>query len=250
MAEVSNGSSPGAGTSSTNQPTLSSLHNGDDWFQRVRNNGLGVSQLNVLGYLTGAKRAHIVGVTASLSFAGTSLTFSSDKTKLVSYPAQSNPPSPQLTDALLPAYNVFGLGIDATTSQQFTIADVLKEFQMPWLPIVSDVVSLPGFDLINSTKVTLDGSAGSRSSLTFKPDINYTTWLRLQFSIDDSTFMTSFQDKFPFLGQISLKNTALVGLKTATCQAGFVGRGTTSRIGFETQITLGSDSGGMSFNAW
>lgn len=218
------------------QSGSAAVHPADEWMQRLSRNGIGIQEIDVVGKIDG-QFARITEVRATVKFLETTLRFSSNSSRLVSFPPPASTATPQLSDAFLPTYNLMGLGLE-TNNTSFTVIDILSTFGMPWLKNASGVFSLPGFDMINDLKVTLDSTAGSRSSLSFRPNVVYSTWLRLKFLIGDINFPATFKDRFPFLGEFTLNNACLVGLNTGDCGSGAPAGDITSQIGFETIITI------------
>ncbi|KAL9607824.1 MAG: hypothetical protein Q9167_007297 [Letrouitia subvulpina] len=243
-------------TPSSPQPVPATIHPNDEWFQRIYYNGLGIQQVTFVGYIdvpNSVARVTTLKVDLKLQVSvstAVSLTFSSDASKTVSMGTRTASTSPTLQDAIMPDYTLLALGLQSS-STQLTVGQVITYFGMNFFPAGSTGgLTLPGFDLINPLKATLDTGPGSRSSLAFKPDVMYSTWLRLRFQIQDPAFATTFQTNFSFLGQVTLSDTAIVGLSTARCQSGFVGRQIDTQCMLETQITLGGNFGSLSISAW
>lgn len=216
------------------------VHPADEWMQRLTRNGIGIQEVDLVGHLAG-QAVQITEVKATVKFLGQALTFSSNSAKLVAFPPPPSTTTPQLSDAFLPDYNLMGLGLE-TNSTPFAIVDILSVFGMPWLKNTQGVFSLPGFDDIGALKATLDSTAGSRSSLSFKGNNVYSTWLRLKFVIGDLTFPATFKQRFHFLQDFTLNNACLVGLKAGTCVQDAVAGSISSQIGFETTITINTTS--------
>ena len=256
-------SSPTASTPPLPQPVPSNIHPGDEWFQRISNNGLGITQITFVGNIdTALAVAKVASVDAQLSLqfpSQTSLgtlqtvkaTFSSNMSSTVSLGATTAASSPTLADAMMPNYALLSLGLRTIDPTPLTVGQVVSCFAMDYLPSASaGGLILPGFDPISSLTVTLDTSPGSRSILSFKPDLMYTTWLRLRFLIPTADFVTHFKSNFGFLGELTITNTAIVGMKTAYCQSGFVGRQVSSQCTLESQITLGTNFGSLNMSSW
>ncbi|KAL8692916.1 MAG: hypothetical protein Q9218_002142 [Villophora microphyllina] len=238
-------------------PVSADLHASDEWFQRLYCNDLGIQQVAFVGYIdAGNSNAHVTRVDVNLKLrviASTpmDLTFSSDASNTVSMGASAASSSPSLGDAILPDYSLFALGLQKASQTTLTVGQIVSYFGMACLPIGSTGgFTLPGFDPVSTATATLDMSPGSRSSLSFKPDVMYSTWLRLRFLIKDADFTSTFSGNFSFLGQISLSNTAIVVMSKAECPSGFINRDLTSQCGLETQITLGGNFDPLSISAW
>ncbi|KAL9046182.1 MAG: hypothetical protein Q9214_000918, partial [Letrouitia sp. 1 TL-2023] len=243
-------------TPSGPQPVPATIHPNDEWFQRIYHNGLGIQQVTFVGYIdisNSVARVTALNVDLQLQVPASTavrLTFSSNTSKTVSMGTQAASPSPALQDAMMPDYTLLALGLQSS-SKQLTVGQVISYFGMSFFPAGSTGgLALPGFDEINPLNATLDTSPGSRSSLAFKPDVMYSTWLRLRFQIQDPAFASTFHTNFSFLGQVTLSDTAIVGLSTARCQSGFVGRQVDTQCMLETQITLGGNFGSLSISAW
>ena len=239
------------------QAVPANIHPADEWFQRIYYNGLGIQQVTFLGYVDTADAiARVTRLSVQLDLlevaaSPTSLTFSSDASSTVSMGATAVPSTHSLGDALMPDYGLLALGLQKASETQLTVGQIISYFGMAFLPIGSTGgLSLPGFDPVSSLTTTLDMSPGSRSSLSFKPDVLYSTWLRLRFSVSDPAFATTFQTNFSFLGSVTLSNTAIVVLSKAECPSDFIQRDVTSQCGLETQITLGGNFGSLSISAW
>lgn len=238
------------------QPVPATIHPNDEWFQRIYYNGLGIQQVAFVGYIdvpSSVARVTTLKVDLQLQVSASTavrLTFSSDASKTVSMGTQTASTSPTLQDAIVPDYTLLALGLQSS-SKQLTVGQVISYFAVSFFPAGSTGgLALPGFDEINSLNTTLDTRPGSRSSLAFKPDVMYSTWLRLRFQIQDPAFATTFHTNFSFLGQVTLSDTAIVGLSMARCQTGFVGRQVDTQCMLETQITLGGNFGSLSISAW
>jgi hypothetical protein len=216
------------------------VHPADEWMQRLTRNGIGIQEVDLVGHLAG-QSVQITEVKATVKFLGQTLTFSSKSARLVAFPPPPSTTTPQLSDAFLPDYNLMGLGLE-TNSTPFAIVDILSVFGMPWLKGTQGVFSLPGFDSIGALNATLDSTAGSRSSLSFKGDNVYSTWLRLKFVIGDLTFPATFKQRFHFLQDFTLDKACLVGLNAGTCVQDAVTGSISSQIGFETTITINTTS--------
>ena len=255
--------SPNNTAPSTLQPVPANIHPNDEWFQRLYYNGLGIQQIVFVGYVDPtAAVAQVTALQVQLQLQVASspgagaqqtvnLVFSSDASKTVRMDATAVGTSPSLSDAMMPDYTVLALGLQSSSSTQLTVGQVISQFGMDYLPITAaGGLGFPGFDSINNATVTLDTSPRSRSSLSFKPNVMYSTWLRLRFLVQDPAVATTFKTNFSFLGSITLSNTAIVGLSTAQCQSGYVERQVTSQCTLETQITLGSNFGSLSISAW
>lgn len=242
--------------SSGPRPVPARIHPNDEWFQRIYYNGLGIQQVTFVGYIdipSSVARVTALKVDLQLQVSASTtvhLTFSSDASKTVCMGNRTAATSPTLQDAMMPNYTLLALGLQSS-SKQLTVGQVISYFGMNFFPTGSTGgLALPGFDEINSLNATLDTGPGSRSSLAFKPDVMYSTWLRLRFQIQDPAFATTFHTNFSFLGQVTLSDTAIVGLSTARCQSGFVGRQVDTQCMLETQITLGGNFGSLSISAW
>ncbi|KAL8832469.1 MAG: hypothetical protein Q9191_000239 [Dirinaria sp. TL-2023a] len=238
-------------------PVSAKVHAADEWFQRLYYNRLGIQQASLVGYIDTANAfARVTAVNVQLNLgvvADTpiSLTFSSDASSTISMGATAVATPPALGDAMVTDYGLMTLGLQSTSQAQLTVGQIISYFGMTYLPIgTTGGFSLPGFDPVSSLTTTIDTSLGSRSSLTFKPDVLYSTWLRLRFAVTDPAFATTFQTNFSFLGSITLSNTAIVVLSKAECPSDFVQRDLTSQCGLETQITLGSNFDSLSISAW
>ena len=256
-------SSPAASTPPPPQPVSSNIHPGDEWFQRIFNNGLGITQITFVGNIdTTLAVAKVASLDAQLSlqvpsqtslgtFQTVKITFSSNMSKTVSLGAATASSSPTLEDAMMPNYTLLSLGLQSIDPTPLTVGQIVSCFGMDYLPSASaGGLILPGFDPISSLTVTLDTSPGNRSMLSFKPDLMYTTWLRLRFLIPTADFTTHFTSNFSFLGDLTISNTAIVGMQTAYCQSGFVGRQVSSQCTLESQITLGTNFGSLNMSAW
>ncbi|KAL8792181.1 MAG: hypothetical protein Q9195_005203 [Heterodermia aff. obscurata] len=256
-------SSPTASIPPPPQPVPSNIHPGDEWFQRITNNGLGITQITFVGNIdTTLAVAKVARLDAQLSlqvpsqtslgtFQTVKIAFSSDMSKTVSLGATTASSLPTLADAMMPDYGLLSLGLQNIDPTPLTVGQIVSCFGMDYLPSASaGGLILPGFDPISSLTVTLDTSPGNRSMLAFKPDLMYTTWLRLRFLIPTADFVTHFKSNFSFLGDLTISNTAIVGMKTAYCQSGFVGRQVSSQCALESHITLGTNFGSLDMSAW
>ena len=242
------------------QVVAANIHANDEWFQRISNNGLGITQIVFHGYIdTASSVAHVSSLEADLQIplspqSGVetlNLTFSSDASKTVSLGATTASTLPTLGDAVTLDYTLLSLGLQSSNPAQLTVGQIVSYFGMSYFPTTSDGgFALPGFNSISTLTAALDTGPGSRSSLTFKPDVMYSAWLRLRFLIQDSNFANTFLTNFSFLSDITLNNTAIVALKKANCQSGFVGRQVTTGCTLETQITLGGNFMRMSMFVW
>ena len=259
-AWVQSASTSGTTTPPPPQPIAANIHANDEWFQRIQNNGLGIQQILFVGYIDTANSvAQVTALEAQLQFqvasAGIpqtmSLTFSSNASKTSSLGATTASTSPTLEDALSSDYSLMSLGLESSSPPQLTVGQVVTYFGMDYLPVGSaGGLTLPGFDPIGDFVATLDTSPGSRSSLSFKPDVMYSTWLRLRFLILDLDFAAHFNSNFPFLGLVTVSNTAIVAMSTAYCQSGYVGRQVSSQCTLESQIALGSNFSSLSMSVW
>ncbi|KAL8672156.1 MAG: hypothetical protein Q9168_003379, partial [Polycauliona sp. 1 TL-2023] len=236
------------------QIVSANIYPDDEWFQRLHNNGLGIEQITFYGSVDSVARVASLEATVQWGLSTPiKLTFSSKSSKTVSLGTTTPSSARMVTDAISSDYALLSLGLSSDPPPQVTVGQIISFFGFDFFPPASSLggLSIPGFHGITNSTATIDTSPGSRSSLTFKPDVMYSTWLRLRFIIQDPGFGTTFQTNFSFLGQISLSNMAVVGVKKALCQSGVTGRQLiNSQCIIETDITLGGNFGSMSMTAW
>jgi hypothetical protein len=123
----------------------------DPFMQILLSNGLGIQGLTMAGSVD-ATNATFSAVTATVSFGGHAMTFSSTASSRFSLvpsvvPAPATPTKlPQLSDAFVPDYNILALGLvpDTTSaSTSLSVVDLLTTFEIPWLTPATGL--LPGF---------------------------------------------------------------------------------------------------------
>ena len=218
----------------------------DTWMASLLGNGLGISAVTLNGSNDG-HIAHVTAVSANLKLADAILNFSSTVSQSVSV-GTVPPPVSALGDAISSKYNLLSLGIQLPVSPSFKVSQVLAAFNPHW-PDQDGLgsPSLPGLSTLNEVTAVIVQNPGSRNSLTFRPDMMNTSWLRLSFQLDPTTLMSAFQTAFPFLqkdksggstSEIAVTNVYLTGLKESLNKAGTIGT-TTSSLSLSADITCG-----------
>ncbi|KAH8797908.1 hypothetical protein F5884DRAFT_758905 [Xylogone sp. PMI_703] len=176
----------------------------DGWFQRIRNNNIGITQATLTGKLDGSK-ADLSDLVITISTGGHTLNFSTANTATV-LQFIVDPPAPGLLASIVPGYNVLVAAL-SSTGDTFTLSELLST-------IIGTTHSLPGF---GEFSMTLDASPGSGSALYFQADPYCTTDLRMTFKASGAE--SHFKQSFGWLASevrfLHLQNTGFSIRKTA-----------------------------------